>query len=250
MIIFSIILCLDNVCRIIPFKDGNNSIFTVMEYIQTFLLVFFDKLILATISMQAVIYYLGIVKTTFYYAHETAIFTISLIISLVISSALSGTYIYLFGLVCGEIYCYCDDDEFIKRYTDTAFNSIYGLINFFCIGSSLCYSWSKRKETSNDDIQYFDYKHHFRKTLLMFLLNNWAFILSFLIVYDKIEVSMIDVIYLITCLAISLLNSINRTVWKETKKIFCKKKSNNRNDSQHKSLKSSGENEENRTESY
>ena len=129
MIMFSLILCLDNICRIIPFGDGdeNHYNYNIMEYAQAFLLVWFDKLILATLSMQALIYYLGVTKTNFYYAHEKAIFAITFSISLIITLVLSIIYIKLFGLAYYGIYYYCRDpvDEpykGIKAKIDTIFN--------------------------------------------------------------------------------------------------------------------------------
>jgi len=70
MIIFSLILFLDNILRILPFTDSKRGKHNTLEYIQAYLLVFFDKLILATLTMHAFIFYLGVIKTEFYYCHE------------------------------------------------------------------------------------------------------------------------------------------------------------------------------------
>ena len=246
MIIFSLILCLDNVCRIIPFGDDNEKDYNIMEYIQAYLLVWFDKLILATLSMQALIYFLGVTKTNFYYAHEKAIFIITFIISLIITLSLSGIYIFFFGIRKSKsgIYFYCKDSE-IKKIIDTIFNSIYFLINLFCLVYTLCYSCNKKKEATVGDKQDFDYKHYFIRTLIMFLLNNCIFLLSFFIIYyvdlmfhyDLIW--LIDIIYLTSCFALALFNSVNRIVCNETQKIFCKKKIDNKKYCKLKTLKTS-----------
>ena len=93
IIIFSLIILLDNILRILPLSDDDNTTETVMEYIQAYLLVLFDKLILATLATQAFIFYLGVVKTKFYYDHEKAIFIIPFIINLLICNAITAIYI-------------------------------------------------------------------------------------------------------------------------------------------------------------
>ena len=259
MIIFSLILCVDNILRIIPLADENQEKkdFGFIAKAEAFLLVWFDKLILATLSMQAVIFFLGVVKTNFYYAHEKAIFTITFTISLVITSILSGIYIFAFGLTIYGNYYYCDDPEGnIKKYIDTVFNSIYVLINIVCLADTLCYIWNKRKEQTFEDIQDFDFKRFLRRTIIMFILNNWAFCLSYLIIYDQIDIPIeqsIDIIYLTTCFAITLFNAINRTVWKETQVIFCNKTFDEKKDYQLKAIRTYDEDDEDssvRSESF
>ena len=250
MIIFSLIICFDNIFRILPFVNPQDP--GIIEYIQAFILVWFDKLILATLSMQAVIYYLGVTKTNFYYKHETVIFTITFIISILITIALSGFYM-TFGVVDYGKYCYCGDPGIKKKISDVTFNSIYVLINIFCLSRTLCYTRSKRKEATIGDQQDLDYKHHFIKTLIMFVLNNWAFLLSFLIIYDLLIYESIDIIYLLTCLTIALFNGANSTVFNETQKIFCNKKNEEKKDLQLKALSCCDEEEHDdysRTESF
>lgn len=223
MILISFVVLIDNILRIIPFnRDEDCNIF---EKIEAFFLVFFDKLILATISMQALIFYLGVLKNQFYSSNEKKIFFITLIISLVISCTLSGLYVGLFGAVPAGLYCYCGDDS-KKSIIDSIFNAVYLAINFYCTLIVMLYCWRKKNEAALGmiDDSNESYKHNFKRVVIMFIINNIAFIESYLIIYDVLPYDSIDLIYLITCLGIDLFNCINETVYKETLKIFCIKK--------------------------
>ena len=50
LIIFIFVILLDCVVRIIPFSDDDDSSINIFEYLQAFLLVFFDKIILAALT--------------------------------------------------------------------------------------------------------------------------------------------------------------------------------------------------------
>ena len=236
IIIFSFIICLDNILRIIPFKDKNNSDTNPFEYMQAFLLILFDKLILAILSMQSLIYYLGIAKTKFYFDNEKKIFIITLVINLILSLTLTSIYI-TFGIKPFQLYYYCDDPP-TKIILDTIFNSIYALINNICLICTLFYISKKRKETTNTVTkEELNLKHHFIRTLAMFFLNNFTFIESFLFIYDILDSKYNELIYLSTCLLISIFNSFNRTVFELTSKIFCKKKVEKQNNLPLKTIK-------------
>ena len=57
----------------------------------------------------------------------------------------------------------------------------------------------------------------------MFIVNIITFVESYLIIFNKIPIEYIDIIYLSTCLVIDLAYNINDITIKETTKIFCKK---------------------------
>ena len=94
MIIITLLLFLDNVLRIIPV--GSNDI---MQYIQAFILVFFDKVLLNILTIQAIIYYLGVIKTQIYYANEKVIYITSFVINLIIGIILASIYIIANGKI-------------------------------------------------------------------------------------------------------------------------------------------------------
>ena len=221
MIIFSFIILFDNILRIIPINQNGDC--NTFENIEAFFLVLFDKLILATLSMQAFIYYLGVLKNKFYTENEKKIFFITLSFSLIISITITGIYIGVFGTKPDGWYCYCKDPSY-KILIDTIFNAVYLAINFYCTLVLLIYIWIKKVETSQGPIKDY-YNHNLKRILIMFFLNNLTFVESYLIIYNIIT-KYTDLVYLITCLAIDLFNSLNETVYKETLKIFCKKRYN------------------------
>ena len=55
----------------------------------------------------------------------------------------------------------------------------------------------------------------------MFFFNSALFIESYLIIYNKIKIENIDIIYLTTCLFVDLYYTINKIIIKETLRIFC-----------------------------
>ena len=225
MIIFSFIILVDNIFRIIPINENEKNCNKVEEVIAYFI-VFFDKLILATLSMQSLICYLGVLKTDFYSKYEAKIFYITLFCSLVISGIISGVYIIKFGTISTDnYYCYCDAPA-TKKLIDDIFNSIYLLISIYCSAVPLNYISHKKKEVEIGLIDDLNYSHHFNRILIIFLLNILSFVVSFLIIYDIFPEDYVDLIYLITCLVVALFNCLNEEVYKETLKLFCKKKYN------------------------
>ena len=225
MIIFSFIILVDNIFRIIPINKDEENCNKVEEVIAYFI-VFFDKLILATLSMQSLICYLGVLKTDFYSKYEAKIFYITLFCSLVISGIISGVYIIKFGTIpTDNYYCYCDAPA-TKKLIDDIFNSIYLLISIYCSAVPLNYISHKKKEVESGLIDDLNYSHHFNRILIIFLLNILSFVVSFLIIYDVFPEDYVDLIYLITCLVVALFNCLNEEVYKETLKLFCKKKYN------------------------
>ena len=225
MMIFSFILILDNVLRILPLTDNRIENHTVLEYIQAFFLVFFDKLILATLTMHALIFYLGVAKTKFYYDHESAIFITTFSVNFVISFAMSLVYIIVNDIhqSSHRKYYYCDD-SFGKRLADGIFDSIYFSINLFCTIYLIIFISKRKKEAEKGIIEDLDYKHNFIRIIILFFLNFATFLESYLIIYGKLHGKPTDLIYLTTCLFIGLYNSINKIVYEETMKIFCKQK--------------------------
>ena len=214
--ILSFIIFFDNILRIIPWNN-------IIEYPQAFLLTSLDKLLLTTITSQAIITFLGVCLTKIYFANEKKIFLTTLIAGISISCILSLLYILIAKnrTHVYSIYAYCED-SFIKRITDTIFNAIFLLINLFCTLALLIYITKKRRQASLGIIEDLDYGHHHTKIVFMFLFNSLLFIESYLIIYDKFPGNEVDLIYLISCLLILFYYTINKIIIKETLKLFCK----------------------------
>jgi hypothetical protein len=213
--ILSFIIFFDNILRIIP-SNG------IIEYPQAFLLTSLDKLLLTTITSQAIITFLGVCLTKIYFANEKKIFLTTLIAGISISCILSLLYILIANRThVYSTYAYCEDSH-TKRITDTIFNAIFLLINLFCTLALLIYITKKRRQASLGIIEDLDYGHHHTKIVFMFLFNSLLFIESYLIIYDKFPGNEVDLIYLISCLLILFYYTINKIIIKETLKLFCK----------------------------
>jgi hypothetical protein len=221
MIIITLLLFFDNVLRIIPV--GSNDI---MQYIQAFILVFFDKVLLNILTIQAIIYYLGVIKTQIYYANEKVIYITSFVINLIIGIILASIYIIANGKTKYGIYWYCGDSiTNLKKIIDSTFIGILIAINFFCILILLIYISGKKRKASRGEIEDLGYCHHFTRVLLMFFVNMLTFIEQYFIIYDVFDYNVVnvDLVYLSTCLIIDLFYTLNKTIYDETCVIFCHK---------------------------
>ena len=221
IVILSISILVDNILRVIPI--GKQDHINALSYIQAFILTSLDKYILLALTMQVFIIYLGIMKTNFYYAHKKAIFYISFFSGLGLSFLIGGLFL-MNGLTCYGLYNYVDDLG-NKGTFDTIFNSIFlGLNTFFCIIIilNICI---RKEEIEKEMLNENDYEHDLNRMIIIFITNTLFYVESFLIIYDKLPVpdNYIDLVYIITCLIINLIYTINKVVIKETKKIFCKK---------------------------
>ena len=225
LIIFIFVILLDCVVRIIPFSDDDDSSINIFEYLQAFLLVFFDKIILAALTTQTILFYLGVIHTKTFKNNDKKAFFISFVINIVICSSLTILYIYFGGirLANHRRYLYCDTSE-LKDISDPIFDSVYLIANLYCSIILIKYLFRKIKEIEKGITEDYDYKHNFKKAIIVTLLNIIIFLESYLIIFGILKEEKADIIYLSTLLLISLFNSCNETVIKEAMKIFCKNK--------------------------
>lgn len=219
MMIISLLLFLDNVLRVIPV--GNTD---ALQVIQAFILVFFDKFLLNTLTVQAILFYFGVILNKKYEKNKKAIFITSFSISFIISIILATTYIIIGGRTSYGIYWYCGDNS-VKKIIDPIFVGILIAINSFCILILLGYLYNKINKVSKGEIEDLDYCHNFTRVLLMFFVNMLTFIEQYLIIFDVFDFNEVNVdfIYLSTCLIIDLFYTINKTIYDETCVIFCHK---------------------------
>ena len=223
IMILSFILFFDNILRLIPTKNTVGA----LQYIQAFLLTFLDKLVLTTITSQAIIIYLGVCQTKLYFNNERKVYFITVIAGITISIIITSIYIS-FGITNyedengenGSIYYYCEGPT-KKQIIDSVFNSVFLVLNTICIGLLLLFLSSKKTKETLGIIEDLDYGHHRTKILMMFFVNTITFIESYLIIFDKLPIN-VDLTYLLTCLIIDLYYTINKIIIKETMKIFCK----------------------------
>ena len=224
IILLGMTLFFDNILRLIPMDVY------ILRHIQAFLLTFFDKLILTTITSQALIIYFGACQTRLYYKNELAMFLVPLILGLAISAALTILYIIIANKEVGDggitnfngknNYFYVIGTD-LKVLCDTIFNGVFLFVNVFCSVVLLIFLSQKKKKAELGIIEDLDYGHHHLKIILMFILNSMMFIESFLIIYAKMPSDYIDLIYVISCLLLDLYYAINKIIIKETMRIFC-----------------------------
>ena len=222
IIILNISILIDNIFRIIPVSDDKTK-YKWLQFIQAFILASLDKYILLDLTLQVFIIYLGIMKTDFYYKHKKAIFYITFFTSMGLSFLMGG--LFLLGDVTDYgLYWYTKDNS-IKKIFDNIFNSVFLTLNtFFCIIViiNICI---RKEEIEKGMLNENDYEHDLNRMIIIFITNTLIYVESFIIIHDVINIKgvYIDLIYLVSCLIVTLIYSINKFVINETKKIFCKK---------------------------
>jgi len=222
IIILNISILIDSIFRIIPVGDDKTK-YKWLQYIQAFILASLDKYILLALTLQVFIIYLGIMKTDFYYKHKKAIFYITFFTSMGLSFLMGG--LFLLGNVTDYgLYWYTNDNS-IKKIFDNIFNSVFLTLNtFFCIIViiNICI---RKEEIEKEMLNENDYEHDLNRMIIIFITNTLIYVESFIIIHDVINIKgvYIDLIYLVSCLIVTLIYSINKFVINETKKIFCKK---------------------------
>lgn len=222
IIILNISILIDSIFRIIPVGDDKTK-YKWLQFIQAFILASLDKYILLDLILQVFIIYLGIMKTDFYYKHKKAIFYITFFTGMGLSFLMGG--LFLLGDVTDYgLYWYTKDNS-IKKIFDNIFNSVFLTLNtFFCIIViiNICI---RKEEIEKGMLNENDYEHDLNRMIIIFITNTLIYVESFIIIHDVIKIKgvYIDLIYLVSCLIVTLIYSINKFVINETKKIFCKK---------------------------
>jgi len=236
IIVMSITIFIGGLINIfIPNDLGRES----SQFFWGFLKDFFNKLIMAILTMQVIVLYFGIMKTEFYYSREKLIFIIGTIICAGVSV---GIAILFNGLkvVEGVYHEYLDDyedvkdpdlgEEFKKRLysivsIEMIFSGVIFVINVFCLIVVMNFISKKHKEAKEGLIEDLGYKNQLIRFIFMFFLNIIAIVSSSVfLVFDVFDKKTNESIYLATCFIIDLCYSINKTVYVETLKIFCKSK--------------------------
>ena len=240
IIIMSITIFIGGIINIfIPNDLGGEFI----EFIWGFLKDFFNKLIMSILTMQVIVLYFGIIKTEFYYPRERLIFIIGTIaccgVSVVIGILFNSLKVYQ-----DEYHEYLDDyddvedpnlGEELKRrlYSIVSIEMIFGgvifVINVFCLIVVMNFISKKNKDAKAGLIEDLGYKNQLIRFIFMFFLNIIAIASSSIfLVFDVFDRKTNESIYLAICLVIDLCYSINKTVYAETLRIFCKKSVENK----------------------
>ena len=235
IIIMSITIFLGGIINIfIPNDLGNDY----SQFILGFLKDFFNKLVMAILTMQVIVLYFGIIKTDLYYKREKLIFIIGIFASVGVSVAVAivfnGIKVYQ-----GVYYEYLGDyanakekkviEELNRRFwsiisIEMVFCGVIFIANVFCLIVVMNYISKKNKEAKAGLIEDLGYKSQLIRFIIMFFLNVIAIISSStFLVFDVFDRKVNQSIYLAICFIIDLCYSINKTVYQETLKLFCKK---------------------------
>lgn len=234
IIIMSIVIFISGVINIfVPVDLGEETV----QYICGLIKEFFNKIIMTILTIQVIVLYFGIIKTDYYYSQEKRIFIIGLIVSAGVSIALSIVSNSL-KVVDDEYY------EYLGNYKEGEGNSekanirikaiiiiemtfcfIIFAINVFCLVVVMNYISKKNKEAKAGLIEDLGYKNQLIRFIFMFILNIISIVAcSVFLVFDVFDPKTNQSVYLAICFVIDLVYSINKTVIKETLRIFCGKK--------------------------
>lgn len=236
LIIMSIVIFLGAVVNIfMPKDEGNDGTKFVLGLIKDF----FNKIIMSILTMQVIVLYLGIMKTDFYYQREKIIFIVGLLASVAVSVVISilfnslkfddGKYMDYLDDYKSEINEHLSDKLERRFYTiiiiEEVFCFVILVINTFCLIVVMNYISKKNKEAKAGLIEDLGYNKQLIRFILIFFLNLIAIAASsVLLVFEVFDATTNQSIYLGTTFIIDLCYSINKTVYNETLKIFCKNK--------------------------
>jgi hypothetical protein len=236
IMLMSIILFLD--CLILALtvtigdKTGQGG-----KFILTLLKTFFDKMILSVLSLQVIIVYAGIIHTDYYYSHEKYFVKIGNAVCAIISGALAAVYSSIRWVNGRFDYNFDDDNDgeikkraLASKIMEAIFCGINLIIIVFFLVVVIMHISKKRREAKAGLIQDLGYGKQLLRFSLIFSVNTIAIIFEGVIVNFNKELGLSSynkycaIVFLIICFLIQLCFMINKTVYKETFKIFCKKK--------------------------
>lgn len=259
-ILLSLVISLDNILRLIPLSNGDKEIDKNFGcQFQAFVLLFFDKFMLAAMTVYSTISFLGVVKFDFYKLYEKLIFIISIVISFVISLFCAVLFM-LNGVAKPGNVCYANSEAKIvnKKIIDSIITSFLGVLNVYFLIHLLFYIFNIIKENKNnkDERKAGNYLLHFWKFLTVLIIDLITFITVILIINDIYltvlsDYHIYDLSYVIMSLIVVLLYTINSRIIEEFKKILCCKEDDLNNeilfpdDSEEKNIEFSDVKEEN-----
>ena len=203
---------------------------------------FFDKMILSVLSLQVIIVYAGIIHTDYYYSHEKSFVKIGNAICAIISGALAAIYTSIRWVKDDKgnsIFDYDLDDDnngkikmrsLATKIIETIFCGINLIVIVFFLVVVILHISKKRREAKAGLIQDLGYGNQILRFSLIFSVNIIALIFEGLVINFSKEIGIsayneyCGIVFLVICFLIQLCFMINKTVYKETLKIFCKKR--------------------------
>lgn len=238
IIIMSVVVFLGTLLNIVvPTDEGSEYAQLVCGIVKDL----FNKMILSILTMQVITLYLGIIKTELYDKREKLIFLIGIFASFGVSLVISF-FLNILKWVDEKYYEYLNNykidkqnglllpEDLEKRWyaliiTEVIFCVIIFVINVCCLAVVLSHLSKKEKDAKAGIIEDLGYKKQLVRFILMFILNIVAIVISLVfLTFDVFDPTLNQTIFLGFMLVIDLCYSLNRTVYIETLKIFCKNK--------------------------
>ena len=242
IMLMSIILLLDCVLFIITetIKEGTPQ---AGKFILYLFKTSFDKMIFSVLALQVIIVYAGIIHTEFYYSHEKSFVVIGDIICAIVSAALAVVYCSIRWVRGTDGKMIFDTDfetekqgEINKRelggqIVEAIFCGVIFFVNVFFLVVVISHISRKRREARAGLIQDLGYGNQLLRFSLIISVNIIAIVFSGVVLNFNKKFGITGKRYdyclmvsLIICFLIQLCFMINKTVYIETLKLFCKKK--------------------------
>ena len=240
-IILSCVIAIDNILRLLRLGDSG----AIVCYFQAFALALFDKLIFTSITVNTFLTYIGVRKYELFKAKIKILFFASNIVGLIISLIFAIFFIIVDEPQKYENVCYVNSNSY-KEFSDTITTFCLFLINSFCNIKLLLYLVSVIKELYVIGRNVKDFSNHFFRIFVSFIITTISFLIVILIINNSLffDDDLIDLCYITICLFLDLFFTFNKTVIKESYKLFCCKKDVEENENNPKELENQNETED------
>lgn len=185
-IFVSVVISFDNIFRLIPIEANNQNIGCK---IQSYALIFLDKLVLFSITVYTLIQYMGVVKFKVYKKNEKKIFYISLSISIVTSLILAFIFWYDHVVRTNHgHFCYVNtgSKNVFKEYSDSIVSFCLYLINLYCVIQIL--SFIQNLLNQKDERKKCQFNLHYWRFFVYLYLNSFTFMVALLLINDSLFV--------------------------------------------------------------
>ena len=223
----SFILLVDNIIRLIDTRKFDTKIQTIQAIFLTYL----DKIIIIIISIINLFDFWMKTYKKFYIKHQKKIFWITLVITRLGNIVLTG----YFFIISPGITNYKDDNYegniyYYHKYIDSKvivdlwFDLIFGAINLILIIFMLIRNLREECKVLQGESEDNDYCRRSIYYLFLLIINLGLIIESILIIKKKINIKIIDIIYLSTCLIVDLFYAVNEVTKSKLSECFCNKK--------------------------
>ena len=244
-IILCLVIAINNLLRLIGIGESD----TGKCYFQAFTLAVTDKLIFTSLTINAFLTYIGVENYDFYKKKIKILFIVSNLIGLTVSVTFGTIFIILEKPQPYENVCYVYGTD-LKETVDSITMFCLYLIYLYCNIKLLLYLLKVIKELHAEEKNVENFSGHFFRIFFSLFVVSISFLTVILIINDSLflDDNLIDLSYIIICLIVDLFYTFNKTVIKETYKLFFKKgnkkgedKNSNENDNEN---ENEGENED------